>query len=251
MNVEIISIFDNLSYLIHNDKQALVVDPCKGEQIADYLTDKGLELSAILNTHHHYDHIGGNNYLKNKYDCTIIAADDPRISMREKLVLDNEIIDFDFVKVKALSTSGHTDLSMSYLVYGDEEKALFTGDTIFVGGCGRVENDDYQAMWRSITKLLELDGDVKLYGGHEYALESYEFAIKMFPDYADFQIRFEELKEMNRKHGYTVPSTVAIEKQFNVFALSSNARIKEMLNMADKADWEVFKQLRQKKNVFG
>lgn len=253
MNIKVIPICDNLSYVIHDKNIAVVIDPSKGEIIDDYLKKNNLCLKSILNTHHHYDHNAGNNYLKTVYNAEVISGDDSRVNLKDKVVNDGDLLDYGFMQIKVFATPGHTSCSLSFLAVDNDtqEASIFTGDTLFVGGCGRVEEDNYENMWKSIQLLSRLPGETQFYGGHEYALDNYEFAIKMFPDIGDFRLRLEELRVAFENFGYTVPSTIAKEKQHNIFMLCSDARIKADLKMSDKSALEVFKYLRQKKNIFG
>ena len=140
MNIEIIKcLTDNYSYLvIDSNKNALVVDPSEAKPIIEIVESKKLNLKFILNTHHHFDHIGGNNDLKNKYSAKILGYknDKDRIPGIDIFLTDNEIWESGEFKAKIIFIPGHTSGHIAFHFY--ENKFLFSGDTLFSLGCGRI-----------------------------------------------------------------------------------------------------------------
>ena len=149
---------DNYIYLLHDPVSAetAAVDPAVAQPVLDVLEQKSWRLTYILNTHHHSDHVGGNNELKHKTGCTVIAAlsDQPRIPGFDRGVVDGDVISLGQHSAKILSTPGHTS---GHIVYHfADDNLLFCGDTLFVMGCGRLFEGTAEQMWQSLQKLKAL-----------------------------------------------------------------------------------------------
>lgn len=231
---------DNYIYLYKYDQNcAVVIDPGDSIPVLMYLKEHNLSLSAILATHHHSDHAGGTAELKKKTGCKIIGADAKRISNIDNIVEDGQILTFGNKKIQVISTPGHTSTSVCYYIPKNEQNEngiLFTGDTLFVGGCGRLFECDAQTMWASLQKFASLPGDTKVYCGHEYTLENYEFAMQIEPDNPAILQRNTEIKQLIKQGKPTIPSTIAKEKETNVFLRADSA--------------EAFAELRRRKDMF-
>ncbi|MHC4204705.1 MAG: hydroxyacylglutathione hydrolase, partial [Planctomycetota bacterium] len=176
---------DNFIYLYrYNQSDALAVDPCDSSLVLRALKEHGLNLKAILITHHHWDHVGGTNELKRKTGCEVIGADKRRIPGIDLVVTDEQVLSVSERKIRVIATPGHTSTSVCYYMEpsaGSENGILWTGDTLFVGGCGRLLEQDAQSMWDSLQKLASLPDDTLVYCGHDYTLENYEFASGIEP----------------------------------------------------------------------
>ena len=166
MKVEIIKCLkDNYSYVIIDEKNnhACVVDPSEAEPIINFLESKNIKLKFVLNTHHHYDHVGGNNDLKKKYKIKIVGYknDKKRIPDIDILLEDNEIWKNENFEAKIIHIPGHTSGHICF--YFIKEKFAFTGDTLFSLGCGRIFEGTYEQMYSSLNKLKKLPPDTKIY----------------------------------------------------------------------------------------
>lgn len=227
---------DNLIYLYqYNRNKAIVIDPGDIAPVLIALEKYSLSLTAILATHHHTDHVGGAAELKKKTGCQIIAGDNKRIDGIDFVVEDGQILKFGNVKIEVIATPGHTSTSVCYYIPQNNHNAydaVFTGDTLFIGGCGRLFECDAGAMWNSLCKLASLPNDTKVYCGHDYSLENYNFALSIEPDNPSALERIVEIK----KGKLTVPSTIAQEKATNIFLRAGSA--------------EIFAELRRRKDVF-
>ena len=181
MKIEIIPCLkDNYSYLIidETNNTACVVDPSEALPIIDFISNKNINLKYILNTHHHFDHIGGNKDLKKKYNLSVVGfkGDKNRIPEIDILVEDNEIWKADNFEARIFHIPGHTNGHISFFFHKD--KFVFTGDTLFSLGCGRIFEGTYQEMFNSLDKIKNLPKDTKVYCGHEYTLQNSKFCIK-------------------------------------------------------------------------
>ena len=174
IKVEIVKCLkDNFSYIVHNNNEALVIDPSESGPLIKSLEKLNLKLKYILNTHHHFDHIDGNLALKEKYKCKIIGfIDDKKRIPGIDICLKNEEIfkegDFQF---KTYHTPGHTSGHICYHFFND--KILFTGDTLFSLSCGRLFEGTYEDMFRSLSLIKTFDKETLIYCGHEYTSVSY------------------------------------------------------------------------------
>jgi len=156
MKIEIIKCLqDNYSYLIIDDitKIACVIDPSEANPVIDFIENHNIKLKYILNTHHHYDHIGGNNELKKKYNAKIIAykGDKGRIPEIDTLIENNQIWKKDNFEAKIYHIPGHTSGHIAFHFY--KEKKIFTGDTLFSLGCGRIFEGTHLQMFNSLKKI--------------------------------------------------------------------------------------------------
>ena len=178
MEVEIISCLkDNYSYLVMDkgNNSACIVDPSESEPIIEIIEKKKVNLKFILNTHHHYDHVGGNEILKKKFGAKIIAFKDDknRIPFVDILLEDNEIWKNLNLEFKAFHIPGHTSGHICFYFYKDN--IVFSGDTLFSLGCGRIFEGTYEQMYYSLNKFKELPKETKVYCGHEYTLQNSVF----------------------------------------------------------------------------
>ena len=220
MKVEIISCLqDNYSYLIIDEinNLACVVDPSEAGPIIDYLNNKNINLKYILNTHHHYDHIGGNKDLKKKYNSVVIGYKDDasRIPGIDILLNNNQIWKADNFEAKIMHIPGHTTGHISFHFF--KEKLIFTGDTLFSLGCGKIFEGTYQDMFDSLNQIKKLPQDTKIYCGHEYTLQNSKFCIKHDPENLNLKNKIVEIKKKLENNIPTIPSTLKDENECNIF----------------------------------
>jgi hydroxyacylglutathione hydrolase len=225
MKVELIPVLnDNYIHLITADNGELyVVDPAVGEPVADILNSRDKKLSAILNTHHHWDHIGGNKYLKKKYDCKIYApkSDAHRIPDIDFPLSEGDAVDIGGHKGMTLETPGHTTGHICF--YFEKEKVLFAGDTVFSMGCGRLFEGSPEQMWHSLSKIINLPDDTSIYCAHEYTLDNAKFCQTIEPENEDLIARIIEAKALREEGKPTLPTTIGLEKNTNVFFRAGSA----------------------------
>ena len=239
MRVEIIPCLkDNFSYLVIDDtnNSACVIDPGEAQPIINFLKDKDIELKYILNTHHHFDHIGGNKDLKKKFGATILGfkEDFNNIPEIDILLEDNQVWKSENFKAKIIHVPGHTAGHICFYFF--EDKFIFTGDTLFSLGCGRIFEGTYKEMFESLNKIKSLPEETKVYCGHEYTLSNLKFCIKYNPENRNLKKKAENIKKKIDNGLPTIPSTIKDELECNIF-LRAN-------------DLESFSKLRDLKDNF-
>ena len=225
MKVEIIKCLqDNYSYLLINEKNnnACVIDPSEAKPIIDFIEKKNINLKFILNTHHHYDHVGGNVELKQKYKVKILGFknDKHRIPEIDILLKDNEIWKDGEFESKIFHIPGHTSGHICF--YFENDKIVFTGDTLFSLGCGRIFEGTYEQMFYSLNKIKNLPLDTKVYCGHEYTLKNSEFCLRYEKNNKLLKKKISEIKEKLEKNMPTIPSTIDEELACNIFLRAKN-----------------------------
>ncbi|WP_435150755.1 hydroxyacylglutathione hydrolase [Candidatus Pelagibacter bacterium nBUS_44] len=224
MIVEIIPCLqDNYSYLIIDENNnACVIDPSEAKPVIDLVERKKINLKYILNTHHHYDHIGGNEELKKKYNSIVVGYKDDaeRIPGINVLVENNQVWKNDNFEAKIIHIPGHTTGHISFHFFN--EKLIFTGDTLFSLGCGKIFEGTYQEMFESLNKIKSLPADTKIYCGHEYTLQNSKFCIKHDPENTNLQNKILEIAKKHEKAQPTIPSTLKDEIECNIFLRAKN-----------------------------
>ena len=243
---------DNYAYIINdnNFKNVGVIDPSEAQPIIAFLKKKNLKLNYVLNTHHHFDHIGGNIELKKMYDAKIIGfdGDKHRIPGIDITLKDNEKWSFGNSTVKILHIPGHTLGHICF--FFDKEGVAFTGDTLFSLGCGRIFEGDHKQMLKSLNKIKKLPKNTKIYCGHEYTYKNAEFCIKYDKKNVNLIKYFEKIKKLRSNGLPTVPSILEDELKSNIFLRCDQNDLKIKLNMKNEEDIKVFKKVRDLKDSF-
>ena len=209
---------DNFSYiLIDQNKNACVIDPSESEPIINFVEKNNIKIKYILNTHHHFDHIGGNKEIKKKCNAKIVAYknDLHRIPDVDISLKNNQIWTAENFKSKIIHIPGHTNGHICF--FFEKEKIAFTGDTLFSLGCGRIFEGTYEEMFSSLKKLKELPKETKIYFGHEYTLKNSEFCLKYDKNNKRLQKKINEIKNKVNNNIPTVPSTIDDEIACNIF----------------------------------
>ena len=227
MRVEIIPCLqDNYSYLIIDDSNnsACVVDPSEARPIINYLKNKNIKLKYILNTHHHFDHIGGNKNLKEKFGSIIVGfkADANRIPEMDVLLEDGQIWKAENFVAKIMHIPGHTTGHISFHFF--QEKLVFTGDTLFSLGCGRIFEGTYEEMFESLNKIKCLPQETKVYCGHEYTLNNLKFCIQYNSENQNLKKKAEIIKKRIKSGLPTIPSTIKDEIECNIFLRANDLK---------------------------
>ena len=215
---------DNYSYLIIDEKKntACVIDPSESDPIIRYLENNKVDLKFILNTHHHYVHVGGNQKLKEKYNAKIIGfqEDKDRIPGIDILVDDQEIWENENFVAKIIHIPGHTLGHICFYFFNN--KLAFTGDTLFSLGCGRIFEGTNLQMYESLKKIKELPKDTKVFCGHEYTLNNSKFCLIHDQNNDNLKNKIKEIKKKVQNNLPTVPSTIKEELECNIFLRSKN-----------------------------
>tara|TARA_Y100000590_G_scaffold29987_1_gene33342 strand:- start:4496 stop:5257 length:762 start_codon:yes stop_codon:yes gene_type:complete len=243
---------DNYAYIINNvsSKTVGVVDPSEAKPIISFLEKENIKLNYILNTHHHFDHIGGNIELKKKYNAKVVGFidDKHRIPGIDITVKNNEEWKFGNSVIKILHIPGHTLGHICFFL--KNEKIAFTGDTLFSLGCGRIFEGSHEQMLSSLNKIKNFPKNTKIYCGHEYTYKNAEFCIKYDKDNVNLKKHFEKIKELRSVNAPTVPTSLEDELKSNIFLRCDQNDLKIKLNMQNQEDFKVFKKVRDLKDGF-
>ena len=239
MQIEIIPCLnDNYSYLIidETNNSACVVDPSESAPIIDFLKNKNINLKYILNTHHHFDHIGGNKDLKKKFGSKIVGykGDSYRIPEIDLQLENNQIWESENFKAKIIHVPGHTSGHICFHFF--REKIVFTGDTLFSLGCGRIFEGTYKEMFESLKKIKRLPKETKIYCGHEYTQSNSKFCITNDSENLNLKKKIKKINSLIQKGMPTIPSTIKDELDCNIFLRAK--------------DVETFSKLRDLKDNF-
>ncbi|MCK5000640.1 MAG: hydroxyacylglutathione hydrolase [Anaerohalosphaera sp.] len=227
---------DNYIYLYPcGENNVIAIDAGDAGAILRSVKERSLQLKAILLTHHHWDHITGLEELKRTTGCEIIGSDPNRIALLDRVVSDSEIMAIGSARIKTIAAPGHTSSSVCYLIDSD---SLFTGDTMFIGGCGRLFEGSADQMWKSLNKLSTLADDVKVYPGHDYTAENIRFAGSILST---------ALPDSTKP---SLPSTIGWENANNIFLRAGSDEVRTALSMANADASSVFCELRKRKDRF-
>jgi hydroxyacylglutathione hydrolase len=244
---------DNYIYVLAAKGSAIAIDPGRAAGVWRLLKEKNLSLERILYTHDHFDHVGGNAELKKKTGCQITG---PSASApgADTFLRDNEVIrSTGGIALRVLATPGHGSQHFCYYAEPSgkgQPGMLWSGDLLFVGGCGRLFGQDPAVMWSSLQRIAALPPGTLVYCGHEYTLENYRFAHQLEPDNKRVSRRLEQVQHLLDAGTPTVPSVMAVELQTNPFLRAGDEKMKAVLGMESANDAEVFAALRKQKDHF-
>ncbi len=248
----ILCLKDNYAWLVYDrDENAVaVVDPSESEPVKQALLDRNLRLTHILNTHHHMDHVGGNQALKKEFGATIVGPgkDAARIPAIDVGVVEGDTYALGSHEAQILEIPAHTRGHIAFWFAADD--ALFTGDTLFAMGCGRLFEGDPPTMWLSLSKLMALPDHARVYCGHEYTEANGRFALSVEPGNPALQARMRAVLAKRAQGLPTLPSTMDLEKKTNPFLLTRSPEIRRSLGLETASDVEVFAETRRRKDKF-
>ncbi|MDR9402928.1 MAG: hydroxyacylglutathione hydrolase [Halothece sp. Uz-M2-17] len=247
---------DNYIFVLYDPEQniAATVDPAEAKPVLNCLQKLGAELVAIFNTHHHFDHVGGNQELKKHYPQAVVygsAADQGRIPHQEVFLQEGDTVTFGGRSGEVFFVPGHTSGHIAYYfppAGGQAVGELFAGDTMFVGGCGRLFEGTPNQMVDSLSKLKNLPDQTRLWCAHEYTLKNYQFAISIEPNNPVVQRRYQEVQQARRDGKATVPSLLEQEKETNPFLRWDDQNLQTIAQSHDPA--QTFGRLRGMKDRF-
>lgn len=243
---------DNYAVLLRDaaTEATAVVDAPEVGPILAALDAEGWNLTHILVTHHHTDHIAGVMALKERFGATVVG---PKAESETIPGLDVAVVDGDPVAVgglvgRVLETPGHTKGHIVFLF--EDEHLLFSGDTLFVMGCGRPFECDPPVLWESLLRLRALPDDIAVYCGHEYTLSNARFAASVDPDNAELASRLAQVEAARAEGRPTLPTTIGAEKTTNPFLRADDPALAERIGLAGAEPGAVFTELRALKNTF-
>ncbi|MGD9600267.1 MAG: hydroxyacylglutathione hydrolase [Gammaproteobacteria bacterium] len=243
---------DNYIYLIRDPAtgETGVVDPAVAEPVLAALARLGWSLTYILNTHHHPDHVGGNETLIRQTGCRVVGprADRARIPGIAIEVGDGDTFALGRAEARVFDVPGHTRGHIAY--WFEASHALFCGDTLFALGCGRLFEGTPAQMWTSLGKLKALPGDTRVYCAHEYTQSNGRFALSVEPDNPLLVARMRRVDELRAAGRPTVPSTLAEECATNPFLRPESPEIQRAVGLVGAAAAEVFGATRARKDSF-
>lgn len=243
---------DNYVYLVHDPESGAtaVVDPAEAEPVLRALEGKGWSLTDILNTHPHYDHVGGNLALKQRTGCRVFGAEKDRgnIPGLDVGLKEGDAVSLGGVRAEVLEVPGHTQGHIAY--WFREAEALFCGDTLFALGCGRLLGGTAEQLWHSLDRIRRLPGGTRVYCAHEYTQNNGRFALTVEPGNPALVERMARVDEARRQGRSTVPSTLREEWATNPFLRPESPEIQRAVGLEGAEPLTVFAEVRRRKDVF-
>ena len=233
---------DNIVWVWIHNCNAVVVDPSISAPVNKWLLNNNLSLKAILQTHHHEDHIGGTQDLIRRWpDAKVIASKNElkRIPFQTFSVQDNDIFYLLNSKIKVIEVNGHTNNHIAFYISKDNTKynILFPGDTIFGGGCGRLLEGSPTQMFESLNKLNSLPENTKIYSAHEYTESNLKWALSLKPNDISIIERLKDVQSKRQKGLPSLPSTISEERKTNLFLRARNIEELKRLRI-HKDNWK-------------
>lgn len=204
---------DNYFWLLTQNNYCAVVDPGDAKPVIDFLNQHNFELTHIILTHHHNDHIGGVAELQNLYNPATVGIPTKRTPHIDHVVKSGDCIELLDTQLNVLETPGHTTIAATY--YNDD--SIFVGDTLFAGGCGCLFEGTAEQLYHSITAIMALGNNRAVYCAHEYTLANLKFALSIEPENAELVARFAEVKQLRADDKPTVPTYLNKEAATNPF----------------------------------
>ncbi len=243
---------DNYGYLAHDRETGATaaIDTPDPEAINRELENAGWRLDYIFNTHHHFDHAGGNLALKEQWGCTVVGpkAEAKRIPGIDRAVGEGDAVELGASKAIVRDTPGHT---LGHIIYHfADDGAAFVGDTIFAMGCGRLFEGTPAQMWDSLSKIAAMPAGTKLYCAHEYTKANAAFALSVDPANDDLKRRAAEVESLRARNIPTVPTTVALELATNPFLRARDRQLQAAIGMPGADAVDAFAKTRALKDAF-
>ena len=253
LNIEIIPCLnDNYSYLLcdKSTNSVAIIDPSDFNPCDKIINKKYKKLDYILNTHHHFDHVGGNQKLKEKYKSKVLGfeLDKDRIPGIDIALKEKQSFKIGNTSFEVIFIPGHTTGHIAF--YFKDEKIVFTGDTLFSLGCGRVFEGTYEQMFNSLNKLKNLPIDTKIYCGHEYTKKNLEFCLEYDLNNDYLRKKSNWINSKIESNSPTVPVSIDEEKKTNIFLRCNEPSIKNALNLNNASEQEILFKLRDLKDNF-
>jgi hydroxyacylglutathione hydrolase len=227
---------DNYIWIVHDEEsgETAVVDPGDASPALAECERRGWTITQVWNTHHHWDHTGGNAKIKEATGALVSAPAAEEIRVRDVGLSEGSELRIGNHLGRVIEIPGHT-LGHVALVF-DDPRMAFVGDTLFAMGCGRLFEGTAQQMHHSLQRIADLPGDTALYCGHEYTLANARFAEHAEPENEAIAVRYERVRAQRERNEITLPTTVSQERETNPFVRATN--------------WEEFARLRAEKDSF-
>ncbi|XP_034045491.1 hydroxyacylglutathione hydrolase, mitochondrial-like isoform X2 [Thalassophryne amazonica] len=255
MNIELLpALSDNYMYLLIDldSNEAAIVDPAEPAKVVDAVRKRGVKLTTVLTTHHHWDHAGGNAKLLHFVPGLKVYGGDDRVDCLTDKVSHSSTFKVGSLNVKCLFTPCHTTGHICYYVTKEdsaEPPAVFTGDTLFMAGCGKFFEGTAEQMYKALIKILgQLPPETHVYCGHEYTVSNLKFARHVEPDSDVIRKKLAWAKEKVSNGEPTIPSTLADEFTFNPFMRVREKSVQDHVKQTDPI--ETMRSLRKEKDSF-
>jgi hydroxyacylglutathione hydrolase len=245
---------DNYIWMLHDGVSAAVVDPGDAQPVHAALDANGLQLAAILVTHHHADHVGGVDALRSRLRGPVYGPAREKIPKPFEPLRDGDHIDVLGLRFDVIDVPGHTAGHIAYLTHDDRaDPLLFCGDTLFSGGCGRLFEGTPSQMHHSLSRLAALPGTTRVCCTHEYTLSNLKFARAVDPGNAELAAYESRCVALRADGRITLPSSIALERQINPFLRCEEPAVIDAARAQGAADTSpvaVFGALREWKNHY-
>ena len=244
---------DNYIWLVTTNEGSIVIDPGDANPVIEYLNkNKDLTLNSILLTHHHYDHSGGIEDLRKRYDLKVFGPNNQIKSVDHRVVEGNEILVNGLI-FKIIEVPGHTLDHIAFYNDDDDDPILFCGDTLFAAGCGRVFEGTFDQMYESLLKLKKLPENTIVYSGHEYTTANLMFANHVEPLNKNIRDSLSKVQELRSKNIPTLPTSIKEEKVINPFLRCDDKDLQMIMRKkfnTDLSELNIFSALREWKDNF-
>ncbi len=255
MPLEIVTIpclSDNYAYAVQDTEtgEVAVIDAPEAAPILRTLSFRGWGLNMVLLTHHHPDHVQDLDLLTRAVEVPVVGAraDAHRLPELALAVGDGDAFALGVQTIHVHDAAGHTTGHVAY--HFPDAHALFTGDSLMVMGCGRLFEGDAKTMWDTLSRFMELPPETRIYSGHEYTLANARFALTIEPDNPALIERVKRIEAARKRGDDTMGPTLEEEMATNPFLRASRPEVKAALGMEGAEDWEVFAEIRRRKDAF-